>query len=112
MHPLRAAEILARLRVDEDTLCATLLHDVPEDTSMTLSEIEKILPKIAYLVDGITKLEKIHYREQMEQRHIESLKKLFIHSAEDLRVILIKLADRLDNMRTLQFIADEKNAIA
>ncbi|MEK7171311.1 MAG: RelA/SpoT family protein [Patescibacteria group bacterium] len=109
MHPLRAAEILARLRVDEDTLCATLLHDVPEDTSMTLSEIEKKFgPKIAYLVDGITKLEKIHYREQMEQRHIESLKKLFIHSAEDLRVILIKLADRLDNMRTLQFIADEK----
>lgn len=109
MHPLRAAEILARLRVDEDTLCATLLHDVPEDTSITLNEIEKDFgPKIAYLVDGITKLEKVHYREQMEQRHIESLKKLFIHSAEDLRVILIKLADRLDNMRTLQFIADGK----
>lgn len=109
VHPLRTVDILTNLHVDEDTIVAALLHDVPEDTKITLAEIEKKFgKKTAYLVDGITKLSKVQYKEQMEQRHVESLKKLFIHSAEDLRVILIKLADRLDNMRTLRFIADEK----
>jgi len=109
VHPLRTVDSLTNLHVDEDTIIAALLHDVPEDTKITISEIEKKFgKKIAYLVDGITKLSKVQYKEQMEERHIESLKKLFIHSAEDLRVILIKLADRLDNMRTLRFIADEK----
>ena len=109
IHPLRTVEILTNLRVDEDTIVAALLHDVPEDTQVSVADIEKQFgKKIAYLVDGITKLAKVHYRENMQQRQIESLKKLFIHSAEDLRVILIKLADRLDNMRTLRFITDEK----
>lgn len=112
MHPLHTVKILTNFHVDEDTLIAAFLHDVPEDTTIKLAEIEKRFgKKIAYLVDGSTKLSKVHYRERMEQRHIESLKKLFIHSAEDLRVILIKLADRLDNMRTLRFIADEKKRI-
>lgn len=112
IHPLRTVQILTNLHVDEDTLIAAFLHDVPEDTNIPLSEIEKKFgQKIAYLVDGITKLSKVYYRERMEQRQIESLKKLFIHSAEDLRVILIKLADRLDNMRTLRFIADEKKRV-
>lgn len=109
VHPLRTIDILTNLRVDKDTLIAGLLHDVPEDTGTPISEIEKRFgEKVAYLVDGITKLSKVHYRERMEQRQIESLKKLFIHSAQDLRVILIKLADRLDNMRTLRFIAKEE----
>lgn len=109
IHPLRTVQILSNFRVDEDTLIAAFLHDVPEDTTITIGQIEKTFgKKIAYLVDGITKLSKVHYREQMEERQIESLKKLFIHSAEDLRVILIKLADRLDNMRTIRFIANEK----
>lgn len=109
IHPLRTVEILTRLHVDEDTVIAALLHDVPEDTPIPISEIEaKFGPKVSYLVDGITKLSKVHYREQMEERQVESLKKLFIHSAEDLRVILIKLADRLDNCRTLRFITNEK----
>lgn len=108
-HPLRTVNILADLHVDEDTLVAGFLHDVPEDTTVSIAEIEAVFgKKVGYLVDGITKLAKVHYREKMEQRQIESLKKLFIHSAEDLRVILIKLADRLDNMRTLRFIAEEK----
>ncbi len=109
IHPLHTVQILTKFRVDEDTIIAAFLHDVPEDTPVTIAEIEgKFGQKIAYLVDGITKLAKVHYRERMEQRQIESLKKLFIHSAQDLRIILIKLADRLDNMRSLRFIANEK----
>lgn len=109
IHPLRTAEILADLRADEDTLVAGLLHDVVEDTTTPLPEIENLFGgTVSYLVDGVTKLSKMRYRERMEQRQIESLKKLFIHSARDLRVILIKLADRLDNMRTLSFIANDK----
>lgn len=112
IHPLHTAHILSNFHADEDTLIATFLHDVPEDTSINLDEIEQRFgKKIAYLVDGITKLSKVHYLERMEQRQIESLKKMFIHSAEDLRVILIKLADRLDNMRTLHFIAHEKKRL-
>lgn len=111
-HPLRTVNILTSLHVDEDMIIAALLHDVPEDTTVNLSEIEeKFGKKVAYLVDGTTKLAKVHYRERMEQRQVESLKKLFIHSAEDLRVILIKLADRLDNMRTLRFITKEEKRI-
>lgn len=112
IHPIKTAEILADFHVDEDTIISALLHDVPEDTSATIADIERGFgKKIAYLVDGITKLSKVHYRNDMEERQIESLKKLFIHSAEDLRVILIKLADRLHNMRTLQFIAEEKKRV-
>ena len=105
-HPLNAALILTGLKVDEDTLIACLLHDVPEDTDRTLKEIETLFgKKVVFLVDGITKLSKVHYRDNMEERQIESLKKLFIHSAQDPRIILIKLADRLHNMKTLDAIS-------
>ncbi len=105
IHPVEAVKILISMHADEDTLIATFLHDVPEDTSHTIAEIEeKFGKKIAFLVEGITKLSKVHFRSDMAVRQIESLKKLFIHSAEDPRVILIKLADRLHNMRTLQYI--------
>lgn len=104
-HPLSAALILTGLRVDEDTLIACLLHDVPEDTERTLDEIEtRFGDKVRFLVDGITKLSKVHYRNDMEARQIESLKKLFIHSAQDPRIIIIKLADRLHNMQTIDAV--------
>ena len=103
-HPLETAKILSSLHVDEDTLLAALLHDVPEDTSKTIEEIEsKFGKRVAFLVEGVTKLSKVHYQNNMAQRQVDSLKKLFIHSAQDPRIILIKLADRLHNMRTLQF---------
>lgn len=109
LHPLAAALILTDLQVDEDTLVACLLHDVPEDTDCTLKDIEtKFGKKIAFLVDGVTKLSKVKYRYDMMERQIESLKKFFLHSARDLRVILIKLADRLHNMRTLDNVRPEK----
>lgn len=105
IHPIEAARILISLHVDEDTLIAALLHDVPEDTPHTIEEIEhKFGKKVAFLVDGITKLSKVHYQHDMAKRQIESLKKLFIHTAQDPRIILIKLADRLHNMRTLHYL--------
>lgn len=108
-HPVSAAEILTRLRVDEDTLIACLLHDVPEDTSCTIAEIEELFgKKVAFLVEGITKLSKVYYRHNMEGRQVESLKKLFLHSAQDPRTILIKLADRLHNMMTISALPREK----
>jgi len=111
-HPFEAARILTSLHVDEDTVIAALLHDVPEDTSFGLSTIdEKFGKKVAFLVDGITKLAKVHYQHDMVQRQIESLKKLFLHTAQDPRIILIKLADRLHNMRTLQYVEKETKRV-
>jgi GTP pyrophosphokinase len=111
-HPFEAARILTSLHVDEETVIAALLHDVPEDTSFGLPVIEeKFGKKVTFLVDGITKLAKVHYQHDMAQRQIESLKKLFLHTAQDPRIILIKLADRLHNMRTLQYIENESKRV-
>jgi len=111
-HPFATAKILTSLHVDEDTVIAALLHDVPEDTSFGLPAIEeKFGTKVAFLVDGITKLTKVHYQNDMVQRQIESLKKMFLHTAQDPRIILIKLADRLHNMRTLQYIDKESKRV-
>lgn len=105
VHPFETAKILASLHADETTLIAALLHDVPEDTQASLEQIEeKFGKKIAYLVQGITKLSKVHYRNDMQKREIESLKNLFIHVGEDPRTMIIKLADRLHNMRTLEYM--------
>lgn len=104
-HPFETVKILVSLHVDEDMLIAALLHDVPEDTEYTIEDIEsRFGKKVAFLVDGITKLAKVHYQHDMLKRQVESLKKLFLHTAEDPRIIIIKLADRLHNMRTLHFI--------
>lgn len=104
-HPLATCEILIQLKVDEDTLITALLHDVPEDTSYTLKDVEKRFgKKVAFLVEGVTKLSKVQYKHDMAERQIESLKRLFFHSAKDLRIILVKLADRLHNMRTLEYL--------
>ncbi|MFC1647700.1 RelA/SpoT family protein [Patescibacteria group bacterium] len=108
-HPLETAKILTKLHVDEDSLIAAIVHDVPEDTEKSLRDVEKIFgKKIAFLVNGITKLSKVYYRHDMAERQIESLKKLLIHSAKDPRVILVKLADRLHNMSTLEYVKAEK----
>lgn len=104
-HPVMVAGILAGMHSDEDILVAALLHDVPEDTDRSLAEIEdKFGEDVAFLVDGITKFSKVQYKNNMPEREVESLKKLLLHSVQDPRVILIKLADRLHNMRTLQNI--------
>jgi len=117
-HPLSVAQILSKYRLDCSTLIAALLHDVPEDTNYTLQEIEKSFGKpVAKLVDGVTKLSSVRlpkgvteekFADEQEVRRIESYRKLFLASADDLRVILIKLADRLHNMRTLVGVKPEK----
>lgn len=107
MHPLATAKILADLYMDEDSIVAALLHDVPEDTAVTLEELrEKFGDDVAQLVDGVTKLSKLRYGK--EQVEAESLRKMFLAMAEDIRVVLIKLADRLHNMRTLSSLKREK----
>lgn len=104
-HPVETFKILSDFFADEDTLITALLHDVPEDTDSTLEEIEgKFGKNIAFLVNGVTKLSKVHYHHDMTAYQVESLKKLLLHTSEDLRVILIKLADRLHNMKTLENI--------
>lgn len=108
LHPLGVTRILAGLQVDLATLKAALLHDVVEDTSVTLEELsQKFDPEVAMLVDGVTKLSRIEYKSKEEQK-LESHRKMLLAMAKDLRVVLIKLADRLHNMRTLSHMAAEK----
>ena len=111
VHPLRVAEILAELQMDQPTIIAALLHDCIEDTSAGYEQIaERFTPEVAQLVDGVTKLESIEFRSKDEARN-ESLRKMIIAMARDLRVVIIKLADRLHNMRTLRY-RDERKRIA
>jgi GTP pyrophosphokinase len=106
-HSLHTAFLLAQIKADTNTVIAGLLHDIPEDTEHTLEEIKKNFgPEVASLVEGITKLSKIKYRGV--ERYIESLRKMFLAMARDLRVILIKFADRLHNLRTLDALPEKK----
>ncbi|MFA9262289.1 MAG: bifunctional (p)ppGpp synthetase/guanosine-3',5'-bis(diphosphate) 3'-pyrophosphohydrolase [Undibacterium sp.] len=108
-HSLHVAKILAEIGMDTTTLIAGLLHDVPEDTPIPLSEIEsRFGADVAYLVDGITKLGKIKLRGSHEEYFLENLRKMFLAMAKDIRVVIIKLADRLHNMRTLEHVPPEK----
>lgn len=107
-HPLEVASILAELEMDDSTIIAALLHDVAEDTEKTLENIRKVFgSEVADLVDGVTKLGKIEYKSKMEVQ-VENLRKMFLAMAKDIRVVLIKLADRLHNMRTLKFQSEKK----
>ncbi len=106
-HPLNIALTLTKMNLDIETVAAALLHDVVEDTSYTLSDIEKRFGQtIAFLVDGVTKLDKIKYGGA--EGKAENLRKMFLAMAKDIRVVLIKLADRYDNMQTLNYLAEEK----
>lgn len=107
-HPLAVAYILLELGMDSDTICAALLHDVVEDTPCTLEDIQKLFgADVAMLVNGVTKLGKVEIFTKEEQK-AENIRKILLAMSEDIRVIIIKLADRLHNMRTLNFCREEK----
>ncbi len=109
IHPLHTALILADLELDKESIMAGLLHDVMEDTTVTREQmIKEFGVEITDLVDGVTKLTKLDYDMDKVEEQAENLRKMFLAMAKDIRVILIKLADRLHNMRTLQYMRPEK----
>lgn len=108
IHPLNVAKILVSLGMDSQSIAAALLHDVVEDTKTTIDEIKKQFGKdVALLVDGVTKIAKLNFSTK-EQQQAESLRKMLIAMGKDIRVIIIKLADRLHNMRTLDAVPEQK----
>lgn len=107
-HPLEVSSILADMKMDVDTIAAGILHDTIEDSKATRQEIETMFnPAIASLVDGLTKIGKIEYKS-IEERQSDNFRKMLMAMAKDIRVILIKLADRLNNIRTLEYLQEEK----
>jgi GTP diphosphokinase / guanosine-3',5'-bis(diphosphate) 3'-diphosphatase len=107
IHPVAACLILTKIGIGKTTLSACLLHDVPEDTHVSLKDLSKIFSnEIVFLVEGVTKLSKVRY--QGNQEYVDNLQRMFIAMSKDLRVILIKLADRLHNLRTLNHVKPEK----
>lgn len=108
IHPLSVAFILAELEMDAQGIIAAILHDVVEDTEYTLNDIEMLFGKeVAFLVDGVTKLSQFHYKDKEDQQ-LENFRKMFLAMAKDIRVVVIKLADRLHNMRTLGVFRRDK----
>ena len=109
IHPLWVGIILAELEMDKETIVAGMLHDVVEDTEMTLDDITREFgEEVALLVDGVTKLGQLSYSQDKLEVQAENLRKMFLAMAKDIRVIIIKLADRLHNMRTLEFMTEAK----
>ena len=107
-HPLAAAGILADMHLDEPTLVAGLLHDTVEDSSATVAQVKaEFGEEVAALVDGVTKLGKIKF-DSRDEAQSQNLRKMLIAMAKDIRVILIKLADRLHNMRTIEFLPPDR----
>ncbi|HSP71500.1 MAG TPA: bifunctional (p)ppGpp synthetase/guanosine-3',5'-bis(diphosphate) 3'-pyrophosphohydrolase [Gaiellaceae bacterium] len=107
-HPFGAAKIVAELRLDESTIAACLLHDVVEDTGVSIEEIKSEFgDEVAQLVEGVTKLTRIQFRSR-EHQEAENYRKMIVAMAEDVRVILIKLADRMHNMRTIEYLGKQK----
>lgn len=108
LHPLAVAQILADMKIDTTTITASLLHDVVEDTSCTLEDLRREFGReVAFLVDGVTKLSRLNYRTKEDQQ-LNSMRKMFLAMAKDVRVVVIKLADRLHNMRTLRYMRSDK----
>lgn len=109
IHPLEVAYIVSTLELDDNAICAALLHDVVEDTDVTLDDIKtEFNDEIAMLVDGVTKLGKIAHYLDKEEEQVENYRKFFLAMAKDIRVVMIKLADRLHNMRTLKHLSDDR----
>ena len=105
IHPVAVADIIADMRLDASSVCAALLHDVVEDCEVSLPEVETVFgDEVAFLVDGVTKLGKVNFASR-EDRQAESFRKMLVAMARDIRVLLVKLADRLDNMRTLEHMS-------
>lgn len=112
-HPVSVANVIAEMKLDTASLCAALLHDTVEDTKATLDDVAREFgDEVAFLVDGVTKLNKFNFSSK-EDRQAESFRKMLLHMAKDIRVLLVKLADRLDNMRTLEHMSpDSRERIA
>ncbi len=107
-HPVEVAIILADLRMDVETLCAALLHDTVEDTSVTRDQVEaEFNPQVAQLVEGVTKITRIEV-ESLTDEQAATIRKMFVAMSKDIRVIVIKLADRLHNMRTLGALREDR----
>ncbi|HET6369591.1 MAG TPA: HD domain-containing protein, partial [Nitrospiria bacterium] len=108
VHPMEVALILTQLKLDVPSIVAGLLHDIVEDTQYSMDQLtEEFGEDIAQLVDGVTKISKIQFKNY-EEKQAENFRKMIISMAEDIRVVLIKLADRLHNMRTLQYLPEHK----
>ena len=109
IHPLWVGIILADLEMDKETIVAGILHDTVEDTDATVEDVAREFgDEVALLVDGVTKLGKLPYSQDKLEVQAENLRKMFLAMAKDIRVVIIKLADRLHNMRTLEFMTPEK----
>src|SRR5262249_56242535 len=112
-HPLEVANLLAEMKMDAVTVSVGLLHDVVEDTLTTLDKIEELFgPDVAHIVDGVTKISQIPFTSK-EEKQAENFRKMLLAMTDDIRVIMVKFADRLHNMRTLAYLpADRREAIA
>jgi guanosine-3',5'-bis(diphosphate) 3'-pyrophosphohydrolase len=108
LHPLGVAHILADMQMDETTLASALLHDLVEDTDISLEEVKKRFgPEVAEIIDGVTKLDRLSFANR-EEEQAENFRKMFVAMARDIRVVIIKLADRLDNMKTIGHLSEDK----